>query len=66
VASRGKGSISLRDVQKTLKANGYELNRQNRHMIYRNEKTKDVFILPRSCHDMLIRRMYKEHNICQN
>ena len=61
MASRGKGSISLREVQRTLRENGYELDRINRHFIYK--KGKDTFILPRNCHDMLLRRMYKEHNI---
>lgn len=61
MASRGKGSVSLREVQRTLRENGYELDRINRHFIYK--KGNDTFILPRNCHDMLLRRMYKEHNI---
>lgn len=63
MASKGKGSISLRDVQRTLRDNGYVLERQNRHFIYKKQETNDTFILPRNCHDMLIRRMYKEHGI---
>lgn len=63
MATRGKGAISLRDVQKTLKDNGYELVRTNRHFIYKKNENNDTFILPRKCHDMLIRRMYKEHSI---
>lgn len=61
MASRGKGAIPLREVQRTLRENGYELDRINRHFIYK--KGNDTFILPRNCHDMLLRRMYKEHNI---
>lgn len=63
MCSRGKGDIPLREIQRTLGNNGYRLARIGKHFIYKNDLSNDTFILPRSCHSMLIRRMYKEHNI---
>lgn len=63
---RGKGSIPLRKIQRMLKDNGYRLDRVNDHFIYKNDSKNDTFILPRSCHDLLIRRMFKEHGIVCN
>lgn len=59
--SRGKGKISLKEIQRLLRLNGYKLDRQGKHFIYK--KDNDTFILPRSTHDMVIRRMFKEHGI---
>lgn len=59
--TRGKGKTSLREVRRLLELNGYVLDRVNNHFIYK--KGNDTFILPRNCHDMLLRRMFKEHNI---
>lgn len=59
--SRGKGKISLKEIQRLLRLNGYKLDRQGKHFIYK--KDNDTFILPRSTHDMVIRRMFKEHDI---
>lgn len=58
---KGKGKMSLKQVQRLLKMNGYSLERINKHFIYK--KGNDTFILPRNCHDLLLRRMFKEHGI---
>ena len=57
-----KGTMTFREVQAILRANGYYLDRTESHYIYKNEDG-DTFILPRSCNDMLLRRMFKEHAI---
>lgn len=59
--SRGKGKMSLKDVQRLLRMNGYSLERTGKHYIYK--KDNDTFILPKSTHDLLLKRMFKEHNI---
>lgn len=61
MSTHGKGKMSLKDVQRLLRLNGYSLERVNRHFIYK--KGNDTFILPQKCHDMLLRRMFKEHGI---
>lgn len=58
---RGKGKVNIREVRRLLELNGYRLDRVSNHFIYK--KDGDTFILPRSCHALLLKRMYKEHNI---
>ena len=60
--SHGKGSISIREIDHTLKANGYKLARENGHRIYKDDNNNTIIIL-RSRHDLLIRRVFKENNI---
>lgn len=60
--SHGKGSISIRKIDSTLKRNGFKLDRENGHRIYKNN-LGDTIIIPRSCHNYLIQRVFKENNI---
>lgn len=60
---RGKGPMSLRQIDKILKDNGYYVDRYNgSHCIYKNDENHTI-IIPLSCHKQLIRRVFKENNI---
>ena len=60
--SYGKGILSLRKIDRILKANGFVYVRNNGHQIWKNE-IGNTIVVPRSCCTYIITKMFKENNI---
>lgn len=60
--SHGKGTIPMRQIERTLKDNGYTYVRFNGHYIWKGEEGNTIAI-PKTCCTPLIKRVFKENNI---
>ena len=61
--AKGKGIISLREVNKILKKKGYEYMRNNGHQIWGNGE--NTIVVPTSCKRFTIEQQFRKYNIAR-
>ena len=62
---KGRGSMSIRKINKILRDNGWRLVRKTPHYIYKKDGEELEIAIPRSCHNDIIRRLFKKHGIVE-
>jgi len=62
---KGRGSMPIRKVNKILKANGWRLVREAPHCVYKKEGEELEIVIPKSCHNDIIKRSFKKHGIIE-
>lgn len=59
---RGKGKYRLRNIDKILRKNGYNLISTKKHYIYKKQ-TGEMISIPKNCKDSVLKTEFKKHNI---